>query len=343
MDRGTLYFYSSSAGVTSSSVEQARLTINESTKEVEFKSGSEFINVKARDLKLGLSSQTTLTKADLDNLKLGKSIKVNSVDLQESDSSVNVLKPDAIASSADETTLTKFTTSGRVGQFVSGTLFFDQNLNGSNNYIAMGTSNTQLRFTGNITASGNIRSNLIESTDEIRVFSGSTYYATNDRHTIIRDNLIGLKLTGGSTLIKAEDTPNFGDKVAGGIIQKGSGSFEILLDADGTQGNKPHFGIRSNTAIPGTIGTKLFTVSESFETRVHNGGLRADNYVTTTNITASGNISGSYVTTASFGSLQLSNLPTSPTGLPTGSVWVSGSKNDASTNNVNCGTLMIVI
>ena len=203
MDRGTLYFYSSSAGVTSSSVEQARLTINESTKEVEFKSGSEFINVKARDLKLGLSSQTTLTKADLDNLKLGKSIKVNSVDLQESDSSVNVLKPDAIASSADETTLTKFTTSGRVGQFVSGTLFFDQHLNGSNNYIAMGTSNTQLRFTGNITASGNIRSNLIESTDEIRVFSGSTYYATNDRHTIIRDNLISSST--GIPVIVAED------------------------------------------------------------------------------------------------------------------------------------------
>ena len=44
-----------------------------------------------------------------------------------------------------------------------------------------------------------------------------------------------------------------------------------------------------------------------------------------------------------FGSLKLSNLPTSPTGLPTGSVWVSGSKKDASTNNVNCGTLMIVI
>ena len=37
------------------------------------------------------------------------------------------------------------------------------------------------------------------------------------------------------------------------------------------------------------------------------------------------------------------NLPTSPTGLPTGSVWVSGSRNDASTSDVNCGTLMIVI
>ncbi len=61
------------------------------------------------------------------------------------------------------------------------------------------------------------------------------------------------------------------------------------------------------------------------------------------NLIVLGNISGSHVTTASFGSLQLSNLPTSPTGLSTGSVWVSGSKNDSTTSNVNCGTLMIVI
>ena len=40
---------------------------------------------------------------------------------------------------------------------------------------------------------------------------------------------------------------------------------------------------------------------------------------------------------------KLSNLPTSPVGLPTGSVWVSGSQNDSSTSNVNCGTLRIVI
>ena len=55
------------------------------------------------------------------------------------------------------------------------------------------------------------------------------------------------------------------------------------------------------------------------------------------------NIDSSPITTASFGSLQLNNLPTSPTGLPTGSVWVSGSRKDITTNNVNCGTLMIVI
>ena len=81
----------------------------------------------------------------------------------------------------------------------------------------------------------------------------------------------------------------------------------------------------------------MFSVSESGETRMYDH-LKVDSH-----ITASGNISGSHITTASFGSLQLSNLPTSPTGLPTGSVWVSGSQNDTSTSNVNCGTLRIII
>ena len=289
-----------------------------------------------------------------------------------------------------------------------------------------------------------------------------------------------------STLLRAEDQSRgiYGaDYVAGSIVQKGSGSFTILLDADDTNANRSKFSIESNAAVPG-FATKLLTVSESGETRTY-GHLKVDDYITTTNITASGdisssnnfyskrayfyddesaflgsltnptlhlkntnvggnadsyikfestdngshyvvgidtnrntfvigsgsyltqdvsppfsmrddkiainivggipsytldvggdvrssgtiytdtlaenptypsngitiqshitasgNISGSHVTTASFGSLQLSNLPTTPTGLPTGSVWVSGSKNDSSTSNVNCGTLMIVI
>ncbi len=199
----------------------------------------------------------------------------------------------------------------------------------------------------NLQVSGNISSTQIEA-NRFVAFLGSSYIENQHSNVIIDSRFTTpfISIKGGSgfgaTLIRPEET-SYGDRVTGGIVQKGSGSFEILLDADITQGDKPHFGIRSNTAVPGTIGTILFTVSESFETRVHNGGLRADNFVTTTNITASGNVSGSYITTASFGSLQLSNLPTSPTGLPTGSVWVSGSKNDASTNNVNCGTLMIVI
>ena len=138
-----------------------------------------------------------------------------------------------------------------------------------------------------------------------------------------------------STVFRAESTLLSGDQRMGSITQKGSGSFAILLDADQVRGDGK-FAVYSNTAVPG-VGTQLFSVSESFEVRSY-GSLVAD-----TNITASGNISGSYVTTASFGSLQLNNLPTSPTGLPTGSVWVSGSKNDTTTDNVNCGTLMIVL
>tara|TARA_R110002167_G_scaffold104915_1_gene270189 strand:- start:999 stop:3152 length:2154 start_codon:yes stop_codon:yes gene_type:complete len=345
MDRGTIYFYSSSAGVVSSSVEQARLTINELTKEAEFKSGSEFINIKAKDLKLGLSSQTTFTKTDLDNLKLGKSIKVNSVDLQESDSSVNVLKPDAIASSADETTLTKFTTAGRVGHFVSGTLFHDLNLNGSNNYIAMGAINTQLRLTGNITASGNISSSgtiISDITHTNKLQIQKDHYISDGQQDSFYfspgggiNTFLNFRSTLGSTLIRPEHL-GFGNTVAS-ITQKGSGSFEILLDADNFHSGKPYFGIRTNSSLPGLLGDVLFTVSESGETRAYNS-LKVDQH-----LTASGNISGSHTTTASFGSLQLSNLPTTPTGLPTGSVWVSGSKNDSTTNNVNCGTLMIVI
>ena len=91
-------------------------------------------------------------------------------------------------------------------------------------------------------------------------------------------------------------------------------------------------------------------VADSDTLQVRESGITVENHITASGnikssgtITATGNISGSLITTASFGSLQLSNLPTSPVGLPTGSVWVSGSQNDSSTSNVNCGTLRIVI
>jgi len=305
--RGTIYFYSSSDAY-SSSLEVARMTINSSSNEIEFKTGSSFNKIRASEINLGTDSSAQ---------------------------------------------------SVQIGQSTQG-------------FIAVNAEPGKY-----------------------------------------------------STIFRAEHTGLSGDQRMGSITQQGSGSFAILLDGT-SPGIRPDakFAIYSNTAIPG-IGTQLFTVSESFETRIHNGGLKADNYVTTTNITASGNISasgaiiansitssnfvlrsqksilaenlagainktivtnladsgltfgdtsisttlqgsnistqvgspinlngnitasgnisGSHITTASFGSLQLSNLPTNPTGLPTGSVWVSGSKNDASTSNVNCGTLMIVI
>lgn len=230
---------------------------------------------------------------------------------------------------------------------IKGKTTINGNITASGNISSSGNLITNNITASNLHASETISSTQIEANRFVS-FLGSSYTEGQSNFISIdsRSSTPFISLKGpsgfGATQIKPETT-SFGDKVTAGIIQKGSGSFEILLDADSTRGQEPHFGIRSNTAIPGTIGTKLFTVSESFETRVHNGGLRADNYVVTTNITASGNISGSNTTTASFGSLQLSNLPTSPTGLPTGSVWVSGSKNDTSTNNVRCGTLMVVL
>ena len=197
----------------------------------------------------------------------------------------------------------------------------------------------------NITASGNISSSGIITSDKVHtsflqinkgnythVGQGNSFYFSPGGGI---NTFMSLNAELGSTLIRPEHS-GFGNTV-GSITQKGSGSFEILLDADNFHAGKPYFGIRTNSPLPGTIGNVLFTVSESGETRAYNT-LKVDSH-----ITASGNISGSYTTTASFGSLQLNNLPTTPTGLPTGSVWISGSKNDVSTSNINCGTLMIVI
>jgi hypothetical protein len=88
-----------------------------------------------------------------------------------------------------------------------------------------------------------------------------------------------------STILRAESSVLSGDSIMGSITQKGSGSFAILLDADGAKPGAK-FVIESNTAAPG-YGARLFSVSESMETRVY-GNLKVD-----THITASGNISAS--------------------------------------------------
>ena len=95
---------------------------------------------------------------------------------------------------------------------------------------------------------------------------------------------------GGSTVLRAEPTNVSSEYVMGSITQKGSGSFAILIDADGGLSDSDiddaKFVIECNTAVP-NLGTRLFSVSESMETRAY-GHLKVD-----TNITASGNISAS--------------------------------------------------
>ena len=88
-----------------------------------------------------------------------------------------------------------------------------------------------------------------------------------------------------STVYRGELQSLGGDYQMGSIAQKGSGSFAMLIDADGTMQDSK-FVIEKNAAIP-NVGTRLFSVSESMETRAY-GHLKVD-----TNITASGNISAS--------------------------------------------------
>ena len=107
-------------------------------------------------------SGSTIAKTDIDLLREGKSISGQTAVSASGDQVyTQFIRPEAIISSTDNSTYRKSTIPGRVGQFVSGNLFMDYNLSGSNNYIALGktnTSDTQFRFSGNITASGNISS-----------------------------------------------------------------------------------------------------------------------------------------------------------------------------------------
>ena len=100
-----------------------------------------------------VGEEETLTLDNVTQLKSGRTITTASFDLGDGDISSTIIRPDAIINPTDETTYTKYTTRGRVGQFVDGILFFDQNRNGDNNYIALGTTDTQIRITGTITAS----------------------------------------------------------------------------------------------------------------------------------------------------------------------------------------------
>ena len=91
---------------------------------------------------------TSFNKIDLDNLKQGKSITTTTIN--QDISYEQYIKPEAIISDADNSTYTKYTIAARIGTFVSGTLFHDLNLNGSNNYAQIGNGNTDIILSGSI-------------------------------------------------------------------------------------------------------------------------------------------------------------------------------------------------
>lgn len=94
---------------------------------------------------------TSFNKGDLDTLKEGKTINTTARNLKDGDTNkTNIVRPDAVMHPDDDSTYSKFTTTGRIGTFVSGTLFHDLNLNGNNNYARIGDGNTDIQLKGNI-------------------------------------------------------------------------------------------------------------------------------------------------------------------------------------------------
>ena len=94
---------------------------------------------------------TPFNKSDLDTLKEGKTINTTAKNLKDGDTNkTNIIRPDAIMHPDDDSTYSKYTITGRIGTYVSGTLFHDLNLNGSNNYITMGNGTTNLTLSGSI-------------------------------------------------------------------------------------------------------------------------------------------------------------------------------------------------
>ena len=131
---------SSSGAITASSITAVSGAFQHITASV--------LDVDASTIRIG---GTSFAKTDLDALRAGQSIPQTA-----REGFTNRFQPEAIFGKHD-TDYIKFTTGHRIGTFISGTLFHDMNLTGSNNYFAVGKdSNTQLRLTGQITASGNI-------------------------------------------------------------------------------------------------------------------------------------------------------------------------------------------
>ena len=100
---------------------------------------------------------TRFRQEDARRLKEGKTLKL-ATPIEGFDS---IVRPEAIMSPLTSLDYTKYTIAHRIGTFVSGTLFYDYNLNGTNNYISMGKSvdmSTSFGIMGNITASGTISS-----------------------------------------------------------------------------------------------------------------------------------------------------------------------------------------
>ena len=106
------------------------------------------LDVDSNTIRIGGSS---FAKTDLDALRAGKSIPQTA-----RAGFTNRMQPDAIFGKHDGDYV-RFNVGNRVGTFLNTSLVHDLNFTGSNNYFAVGlNNNTQLRLTGQVTASSHI-------------------------------------------------------------------------------------------------------------------------------------------------------------------------------------------
>ena len=129
------------------------LVLNTTTGDLFIKANNKLFKITSRNQNQNLSNEPVLNNFTLDNvtkLKEGKSISTGSIDIG-GDNNNNFHLVQALISELDGgKTSMNMTTNNRIGTFVSGTLFLDQNLSGSNNYITMGNGDTNINLSGSI-------------------------------------------------------------------------------------------------------------------------------------------------------------------------------------------------
>ena len=93
----------------------------------------------------------SLNKSNLVALKEGRSIQTTAKDLDEGDSSVtNLFRVEAVMSVDDDSTYIKTKGIGRMGTFISGSLFYDLQKSPTKNLARIGDGDTNLLFSGSI-------------------------------------------------------------------------------------------------------------------------------------------------------------------------------------------------
>ena len=129
------------------------LVLNTKTGDLFIKAKNKLFKITSRNQSKNTSNEPVLNNITVDNiakLKEGKSIATGSVEIG-GDVNENFHIVQALISELDGSkTSMKMTTTNRIGTFVSGTLFLDQNLSGSNNYITMGDGDTDINLSGSI-------------------------------------------------------------------------------------------------------------------------------------------------------------------------------------------------